>query len=329
MSVRPLTCAALMLGSVAAMPASADEMKFANFMAPTHPYVTGCFQPFADQVGALTGDATTVKVYNGGELGAGPAEQYSRVVDGVAEFAISLPGYTASNFPLTLVTELPGVIDAETGTERILANLDKLSREYRRVALIGLWTNSPNALFMAKKPVRSLADLKGLKIRVPSRNAGLVIEAWGASPVSMPAPEIYNGLQTGVIDGAFIDGTTTYSFRLSEVTNYITLGMDSSISSFFMIMNRDSFADLDAAGQAAVMEAGKNASLRANRVQIEGAERGFAEFAAMPGKELIELSPEAAAEFNAASAKVVEKVIAELDGTGVDAAGFVAALQGE
>ncbi len=323
---------ALTMGiGVAAMTAvaQAKELKLADFQPSTHPYNTEVYKPFIEEVAKATGGEVTVRVYGGGELGAGPADQYNRAVDGVADIVFGLPGYTAANFPLTLVTELPGLIDAETGTGRILANLDKLSGEYRRVVLIGLWTNSPNALFMAKKPVRSLADLKGLKIRVPSRNAGLVIEAWGASPVSMPAPEIYNGLQTGVIDGAFIDGTTTYSFRLAEVAKYITVGMDSSISSFFMIMNRDSFADLGEAGQAALMEAGRNASLRANRVQIEGAERGFAEFAAMPGKELIELSPEAAAEFNAASAQVVEKVIAELDGTGVDAAGFVAALQGE
>ena len=119
MSVRPSTpaalTAALIAGLVAALSASAGEMKFANYMAPTHPYVEGCFQPFADRIAETTGGAATVKLYNGGELGAGPAEQYGRVVDGVAEFAVSLPGYTASNFPLTLLAELPGVTDAATG----------------------------------------------------------------------------------------------------------------------------------------------------------------------------------------------------------------------
>ena len=64
--------------------------------------------------------------------------------------------------------------------------------------------------------MRSIEDLRGLKIRVPSRNSGLVVEAWGATPVSMPAPEIYNAMQTGVVDGAMIDATTLTAFRLGE-----------------------------------------------------------------------------------------------------------------
>ncbi|MFV0383494.1 TRAP transporter substrate-binding protein [Paracoccus sp. (in: a-proteobacteria)] len=309
--------------------AQAKELKFADFQPATHPYIEAVYKPFMDEVAASTGGAVTVRLYGGGELGPGPADQYNRAVDGVADIVFGLPGYTASNFPLTLVTELPGVIEAETGTRHVLAHLDMLAGEYRRVTLIGLWTNDPNALFMARKPVRALEDLKGMKIRVPSRNAGLVIEAWGGTPISMPAPEIYNAMQTGVIDGAFIDGTTTYSFRLSEVTDYITTGMDSSISSFFMLMNRDSFADLDDAQQAAILEAGRNASMAAHRVQIEGAARGFADFAAMDGKEMITLSPEEAARFNAASAPVVDKVIGELDASGVDASSYVAALKAD
>ena len=68
-----------------------------------HPYVGSTFQPFADEVAAKTNGAISVKLYNGGELGAGPVEQYGRVVDGVAELAISLPGYTASNFSYNFV----------------------------------------------------------------------------------------------------------------------------------------------------------------------------------------------------------------------------------
>ncbi|WP_250637308.1 hypothetical protein [Salipiger sp. CCB-MM3] len=64
--------------------------------------------------------------------------------------------------------------------------------------------------------MRSPADIKGLKIRVPSRNTGLLVEAWGATPVSMPVSEIYNAMQTGVIDGAMIDTTATRAFRLAK-----------------------------------------------------------------------------------------------------------------
>lgn len=313
---------------LAASAASAEDLKLADFQPATHPYVEKVYTPFAEEIAAATNGEVAITLFMGGELGPGPADQYNRAVDGVADLAFGLPGYTATNFPKTLLTELPGVIDAQSGTTTILANLDQLADEYRRTPLIGLWSNAPNLLFMADTPVRSPADLAGKNIRVPSRNAGLVVEAWGGTPVSMPAPEIYNAMQTGVIDGAFIDATTLNTFRLSEVVNHITEGMDSTISSFFLIMNRDSFNDLSEAQQAALLEAGKAASERAHAVQLDGAAAALEAFAAMPGKELITLTPEEAAPFDQASAGVVEKLIAAADAEGLDASAYVAALAG-
>ncbi|AXS42304.1 TRAP transporter substrate-binding protein [Breoghania sp. L-A4] len=307
--------------------AQATELKLADFQPPTHFVVDTTYKPFAKTISEATNGAVTVSLFMGGELGPGPAEQYNRAVDGVADIVFSLPGYTASTFPKTLLSELPGVIDAETGTARVLANLDKLSGEYRRVVLLGLWNNAPNLLFMADKPVRSLDDLKGLKIRVPSRNAGLVIEAWGAAPVSMPAPAIYNAMQTGVIDGAMIDATTLGAFRLKEVTKYITQGMDTTISSFFLIMNRDGFKDLIEAQQKVVLDAGRQAALDGNAAWLRIADKAIADFVATDGKELITLAPEEAEKFNAASASVVETVIAEADANGLEASAYVSALK--
>lgn len=315
--------------ALAAPTASAVELSLADFQPPTHFVVDSVYDPFAQTLSEQTDGEVTVEVYMGGELGAGPAEQYNRVVDGVADIAFGLPGYTASNFPKTLLTELPGVIDAETGTEQILENIDMLSDEYRRVELLGLWNNAPNLLFTADTPIRSMEDLQGLNIRVPSRNAGLVVQAWGANPVSMPAPEIYNAMQTGVIDGAMIDATTLDAFRLSEVTSYITRGMDTTISSFFLIMNRDSFGDLSDDQQQVVVDAGREAARRGNAAWLSVADEALADFAATEGKEVIELSPEEVEKFNAASETAVEQAISEAEAQGVDAQAFVDALQSE
>ena len=319
---------ALAAGLILASPmASAVELKLADFQPPSHFVVDKVYKPFAETISKETGGEVTVKIFMGGELGPGPKEQYNRAVDGVADIVFGLPGYTAANFPKTLLAELPGVIDVNTGTEKMLANLDKLSSEYRRVALVSLWNNAPGILFTAEKPVRSLADLKGLKIRVPSRNAGLVVEAWGATPVSMPAPDIYNAMQTGVVDGALIDATTLKAFKLEEVTKYITHGMDTAISDFFLVMNRDSFNELTAAQQKIVLDAGRVASLNANKAWLGLADKVLAGFAATEGKELITLSAEEAGKFNALSAPVVKKVIDEVEASGVEAKAYVDALR--
>lgn len=329
MIFKKLGSAIVAMLAMSASIASAAELKLADFQPPTHFVVKQAYDPMAEAISSGTNGEVTVRVFMGGELGPGPAEQYNRAVDGVADIVFGLPGYTASNFPKTLLTELPGVISAETGTAKILANTDKLDAEYRRVVLLALWNNAPNLLFTAEKPVRSLEDLKGLKIRVPSRNAGLVVEAWGATPVSMPAPEIYNSMQTGVIDGAMIDATTLGAFKLAEVTKYITTGMDTTISNFFLIMNRDSFEGLTEEQQKVVLDAGRQAALNGNKAWLAIADKALSGFAATEGKEVITLSADEAAKFNAASAPVVKKVIAEADAAGLEATAFVEALKSE
>ncbi|WP_108262973.1 TRAP transporter substrate-binding protein [Mangrovicoccus ximenensis] len=300
---------------LAASAAAAEDFKFASFFAPTHPYVTGAFEPFAKMVGEKSGGDLTVTIYNGGELGPGPAEQYTRVLDGVAELGVSLAGYTASTFPLTLVAELPGVINAETGTRDIWNNIELFQPEYRRAILVSLWSSAPNVLYTRDKAVRSPDDIKGMKIRVPSRNTGLLVEAWGATPVSMPVSEIYNSLQTGVIDGAMIDTTATRAFRLGEVANYLTVGMDTTNSPFFILANRQAFNGLSESDQAALLEAGKEASILANETQLKVAADGVTAFAELEGHELIELTAEEAAAFNAAAAEVTAQVVAETGGS--------------
>lgn len=324
MHVHKSAAGAIFALGLAIVGVQADELKFANFMAPTHPYVAGAFQPFADKVAEATGGAVTVKLYNGGELGAGPVDQYSRVVDGVAEFAIGLPGYTASNFPLTLLSELPGVLDEATGTEVLWKNIDLFASEYERTKLVSLWSSAVNVLYTRDKAVRTPADVAGLKIRVPSRNAGLVVEAWGGTPVSMPVSEIYNSLQTGVIDGAMIDGTATMAFKLGEVANYLTVGMQTTNSPFFILMNRDAFDALSPESQAAIEQVGKETSVAANQVQLKEAAAGIEKFGAMDGKTLIKLTADEAAAFDSLAAGVVTTVVGE---TGGNAKGIIDALK--
>ena len=122
------------------------------------------------------------------------------------------------------------------------------------------------------------------------------------------------------------DATTLGAFRLAEVTNHITQGMETSISLFFLIMNRDAFADLSEAEQQAVLEAGRDASINGNAAWLAIADKALASFAETDGKEVITLSPEEAARFNTASAAVVEVIVAEVEADGIAARDYIGAL---
>jgi len=308
--------------------AQANELKLAHFSSTKYHLHNEMFLPLSEQLSEATGGATTIRVYPGGELGKGPVKQYDRVIDGVADIAYALPGYTASQFKKTLLVELPGVVPGnEDITRKMWANIDMLDREFRRTKLLGLWSAEPAKLLMADKKIEKMSDLAGLKIRVPSKNTGRVIEAWGATAVSMPITQVYQALETGVVDGVLVDTSVLTSFKLGEVVKYVTTGMDGSNSLFMLVMNRDSWESLDADTQAK-LEAMTGADMsQGGHVTMSTAGVKALETWEAEGGEVVRLSPEAAAEFDAASASLAEALIAELEADGIDAGAWAAALK--
>lgn len=150
MTMKTLTVALAATLMLAVPFASAADLKLADFQPPTHFVVDSTYKPFAKTIAEKTAGKLAVTLYMGGELGPGPAEQYNRTIEGVTDIAFGLPGYTAANFPKTLLTELPGVITAKTGTARILANIDMLSSEYRAWFCSGSGTTHPTCYSLPK-----------------------------------------------------------------------------------------------------------------------------------------------------------------------------------
>ncbi len=306
----------------------ADELKLAHFSSTNYHLHNEMFLPLAAKLAEATGGETTIRVYPGGELGAGPVKQYDRVIDGVADIVYALPGYTASQFRKTLLVELPGVVPGnEEITRTMWENIDIIGDEFRRTKLLGLWSAEPAKLLMAEKKIETVSDLAGLKIRVPSRNTGRVIESWGATAVSMPITEVYQSLETGVVDGVLVDTSVLTSFKLGEVVKYVTTGMDGSNSLFMLVMNLDSWDGLDADTQAKLeamtgAEMSQGGHITMSTAGVRALEKWEAE-----GGEVIRLSEEVAAEFNAASAALATEVIAELEADGINAQEWADALK--
>lgn len=318
------TSAALAIAGIA----GADELKLAHFSSINYHLHVEMFVPLSERLAEATGGEMTIRIYPGGELGAGPAKQYDRAIDGVADIVYALPGYTASQFKKTLLVELPGITpDGVNKTEVIWNNIGHLDEEFRRTKLLGLWTTANASLLMADKKIERLSDLAGLKIRVPSRNTGRLVEAWGATAVSMPITQVYQSMDTGVVDGTLVDTSVLTSFKLGEVTKYVTTGMNATNSMFMLVMNRDSWDDLGSETQAILTDLTGAAMSEGGRVTMTTASDVALEKWLAEGGELHTVTPEAAAEFNAASDNLAAEVIAELDAEGIDASGFAAALR--
>jgi TRAP-type C4-dicarboxylate transport system substrate-binding protein len=318
--------AAMLAPSVAA----AEELRFAHFVPPQHVITPSIVEPLVNAVNAA-GTGIEIKVYPGGELGPGPVEQYSRVLAGVADMAWGLAGYTSSQFPRSMIIEMPGVVkETGKGYEQVWAAYeDHLTSEFPGTKPLALWTSEPNVLIMRDKEIRTPDDMKGLKIRVSGSVSGEVVEAFGAVPVQMPANEMYNALQTGLIDGIVTGASAIRDFRLNEVANVYTEGPALGNILFYVVMNQQKYDALNDA-QKKVIDDNSGVSLSASGESGWNAvaDQTMEMLKADPAKTVITLTDAEAAVFSEIAMGVTERLIADMDAKGIDASATMAAMKG-
>ena len=166
-----------------------EELKLATFVPPTHIQMAKVIIPWSQAIANATGSKLTVRMFPSMQLGGKPPELYRQTVQGISDICFTLPGYTSSDFPMMALTELPGMAtSADDGTRKLWTHFDRfLAGEFKDTKVLMLW-NSDTASIMSKtRPVRTLEDMKGMKIRTPSAAQSAQLEAIGAIPIDMPA----------------------------------------------------------------------------------------------------------------------------------------------
>ena len=159
------------------------------------------------------------------------------------------------------MAELPGAGEtAEINSvaySRIHWKLLHKAGEYKGVHLLGVFTHGPGQMFNTKRPIKTLADLQGMKIRTGGGIAEAMARALGASAFVKPAPESYELLSSGIADGVFFPQESIVSFKLDSLVKYATLfpgGFYSSSFGFFI--NEDKWNKLAKADQDLISKFG-------------------------------------------------------------------------
>src|SRR5690606_38307146 len=131
--------------------------------------------------------------------------------------------YTAGQFPRTEVFELP-FIHTNNIAATNLAMRDMfekyLAPEYEGLKVIALHVHAGQAIHMVDSPVRTVNDLEGKKMRIPTRTGAWVLEALGANPVGMPVPDLPQAFSKKVVDGALIPWEIIPPLKIHELTKY-------------------------------------------------------------------------------------------------------------
>jgi len=197
------------------------------------------------------------------------------------------------------------------------------------VKLLGVFTHGPGQMF-TKRPVRSIADVQGLKIRTGGGVAEAVAKALGASAFVKPAPESYELLKSGVADGVFFPMESIISFKLETVLEQATLfpgGMYSSSFGFFM--NEDKWNRLPKQDQEAIEKiSGEWIARHAGRSWDEADRKGL-EALQKSGVKIVHADATMVAEVRKRSAPIVDDWIKQAGAKGIDAAKILAEFQDE
>jgi TRAP-type transport system periplasmic protein len=239
---------------------------------PTHHIHTGVMEGWAEEVNEATGGTVDVRFHVGAALAA-PDATYEIASLGAMELGWALHGYTPGRFPLTDVVELPFLFeDAEQATEvlwELYEDYPELQEEYGDVKVLALFTHDIGNLYTVDQPVESPDDLSGLSLRAPGPIQTRLIESLGASGVGLPAPELYDSLERGVIDGTMIADTGVASFTLHEVVRH-GLHANFYVAGEFLVMNQETWDRLSPSQQQAIDAiSGRELSMEAARLYDE------------------------------------------------------------
>lgn len=311
---------------------ASQEIKFKlhHLLSAKAPAHTQMLAPWAKQVEKNSGGRVKIEIFPSMTLGGRPPELINQVRDGVVDLVWTVNGYTPGLFPRTEVMELPFVYV----NDPVAANLalydmfeSDLRTEYKGVEVMFLHVHAGQAIQMRNKEVRSPADLKGTKMRIPTRTGAWIIEALGANPVAMPVPQLPQALQKGVVDGAFIPWEIIAPLKIQEQTEYQIEGHNKvrfGTTTFQVSMNKARWNSLPANIKKAFKDAsGRDWWAKVGRVWRNNDDFGI-KLAVKSGNKHVVLSKKETEVFKNTLEPVVQRWIKEVASKGISGEGLVA-----
>jgi TRAP-type C4-dicarboxylate transport system substrate-binding protein len=325
----PLLTAGLI---AAAEPAAAQTtLTMSSWVSPQHHLTSVVLQGWATEVEKATNGRVKFTMLPK-HPSAAPGT-FDAVRDGLVDLSYVTASYTPARHILPLMAELPGAGDTALVNSVAYSRIywkyfDKVG-EYKGVKQLGVFTHGPGQMF-TKRPVASINDIQGLKIRTGGGIAEAVAKALGTSAFVKPAPESYELLQSGVADGVFFPLESIVSFKLDTVLEQATLfpgGMYSSAFGFFM--NEDKWSKIPKEDQAIIEKLSGEHIARLAGASWDDADKKGLEALKKSGVKIVNANPAFVAEVQKRSVPIVDDWIKKASAKGVDAARILAEFREE
>lgn len=318
-----VTASMLVAGSMFAK-SDVEIITVHHFLSSKSPLQTKFLLPWAKKLEKDSKGKIKIEIFPSMSMGGKPPELYKQVRNGSSDIVWTVPGYTPGVFPRTEVYELPTVHigDAVATAISIRENFDLIKEDYKAVKPLLIYVAAGNAIHTVNKKITSVSDLKGLKLRSPSRSGAWYIEALGAEPVGMPLPALPQSLSKNAVDGGLIPFEVFPPYKFHQLTQYSLEGKSGErfgTSVFAFLMNKDRFNKLSPELQKILMDSVdmdmvKNIGQIWMDVEVPGKKLQKAS----KGGEIVNPSKESMDEFNKIGQKVVDRWIEEANKQGID-----------
>jgi len=313
--------------SASAVLAQDVTLRLHQFLPPTANVPALVLDVWADNVERDSDGRIRVERFPAMALGGTPPELMDQVIDGIVDLAWTVNGFTPGRFPRTEVFELPFFVeDARAASYAYYTMYQEhmADTDFADVVVLGAWVHGPGMLHTSR-PVESIADMRGLKLRTPARMVGQLLEILGAEPIGMPVTAIPESLSRGVIDGAVIPWEVTTSLRVPElVENHTEFdGPGFYTVTFTLSMNRERYESLPDDLRAVIdANSGLEFSIFAGGTQADS-DGPARQIAVERGNNIITISAEDAAGWAETAAPVYERWLADVGAQGIDGQGLI------
>jgi TRAP-type C4-dicarboxylate transport system substrate-binding protein len=207
--------------------------------------------PWAKKVEQESHGRIRIEIYPAMQLGGAPPQLYDQARDGVVDLVWTVLGYTAGRFPRSEVIENP-FISHRTALVNSLAIQElyekHIADEFSEVHPICVFAHD-RGLIHANRRIERMEDMKGAKLRFPSRLAGDALKALGASAIGMPVSQVPEAIAQRAIDGAVVPWEVVPAVKLDELVKFHSeiAGAKSFYTiGFILAMNKARYASLPA-----------------------------------------------------------------------------------
>lgn len=310
-------------------------LKVSHFLPPTSNYQKGVLEPWCETLSKESAGRLKCQIYPAMQLGGTPPQLVDQVKNGVADIVWTSPSYSTGRFPATEALDLPFALppDGLGGSRAMWEYYEKHAQnDFKDYKMLALFTGMNTLIVTASKPILRLDDLKGVKLRSPSRLGSKMLQALGGTPVNMPAAQITEAVSKGVIDGAMAAWDLIPSVKLEEVAKYFMEAQPNQPGfaqvPVVMLMNKNKYASLPPELKQVIDRNSGTALVEmAGRAWDRAAADGRRKAQEAGGKILI-IKPEDYAAMRAATASVEQEWIKEVGGRGLDGARMARDLHG-